>query len=120
MTNNQLCYLMKASSGSNWIGRDIATSSPQVDIVRDILLAVGGGASTANDNEKLSRTTSSKSPLLLMADGSPSTVILYWHCIRSRIRSRMCQSCKGVRGLGDVRSLGHSATLGAEKCRPRC
>jgi hypothetical protein len=32
----------------------------------------------------------------------------------------MCQSLKGVRGLGDVRSLGDSATLGAEQSRPRC
>jgi hypothetical protein len=33
----------------------------------------------------------------------------------------MCQSLKGVRGLGDVRSLGHSArnsaALGAEAAR---
>jgi hypothetical protein len=29
----------------------------------------------------------------------------------------MCQSFKGVRGLGDVRSLGDSATLGAELAR---
>jgi hypothetical protein len=31
----------------------------------------------------------------------------------------MRQSFKGVRGLGDVRSLGHSATLGAEQFRSR-
>ncbi len=91
-----------------------------VGIVRDIQAVVGGGASTANYHEKLSRTKSCKSPLLLMAPGSPSTVILFWHWIRSRILSHMCQSCKGVRCLGDVRSLGHSATLGADQCRSRC
>jgi hypothetical protein len=51
-----------------------------------------------------------------MAPGSPSTVILYWRYCRSRIRFRMCQSCKGVRCLGDVRSLGHSWTQRDSRC----
>jgi hypothetical protein len=73
----------------------------------ELQLIVVSGPVIRPTTPKLSRTMSPNHPMLLL-------MALAWHRTGSRSRLRRCQSFQGVHSLYDVRSLGYSATPGAE------
>jgi hypothetical protein len=96
-----LGHSVKAGSGNHSTGRKTLEQPTRliriVVIVRDIQPVVDVGASTALDYVSAA------------ADDSRLAI-----SIGDRTLFRTCQSFKGARGLSDVQSLEHSASIGAE------
>jgi hypothetical protein len=106
-----LGHLVKAGSGNHSTGRKTLEQPTRliriVVIVRDIQPVVDGGASSALDCVEAFLDDVLK--LSAAADDSRLAI-----SIGDRTRFRTCQSFKDARGLGDVQSLEHSASIGAE------